>query len=225
MTTDTTNPSIDSPATSLASTGQLAPAPQPRAQQALPWKPARILIADDEHLAALSVKQCLAELGYSSIGPARDGEHAIELAFSERPDLALLDVRMSDDFDGIDAARLLFEELRIPSVIVSAYSDARQVAESTVPGVFGYVVKPITCEQLRPAIEVAWARMRQHVAQDDELRSLRKSLEARDVVDRAKWLLVERLEIDEGAALRHLRKQARLTRRSIADVAREVLAT
>jgi AmiR/NasT family two-component response regulator len=191
--------------------------------KALPWKPGRILVADDEHLAALSVTHCLRELGYTSIGPARDGEHAIELAFSSRPDLALLDVRMADDFDGIDAARVLFDELRIPTVIVSAYSDAKQVEEATIPGVFGYVVKPVTCEQLRPAIEIAWARMRHALEQEIEVRWLRSSIEARKTIERAKWQLVEQLEIDEGAALRHLRKLAKTTQRPVSEVAREIV--
>ncbi len=191
-------------------------------QKALPWKPGRILVADDEHLSALSVTQCLRDLGYTTIGPARDGQHAIELAFSSQPDLALLDVRMADDYDGIDAARVLFDELRIPTVIVSAYSDARQVEESTIQGVFGYVVKPVTAEQLRPAIEVAWARMRHSLTQEIEVRWLRSSIEARKSIERAKWILVERLEIDEGAALRHLRKLAKDSQRSLAEVAREI---
>lgn len=202
---------------------QAETAPKVCIQKALPWKPGRILVADDEHLAALSVTQCLRELGYTTVGPARDGEHAIELAFSAHPDLALLDVRMADDFDGIDAARVLFDELRIPTVIVSAYSDARQVDEATIQGVFGYVVKPVTCEQLRPAIEIAWARLRHSLEQEIEVRWLRSSIEARKTIERAKWQLVEQLEVDEGAALRHLRKLAKDTQRSIADVAREIV--
>jgi response regulator NasT len=199
------------------------PATKTEFQKALPWKPGRILVADDEHLAALSVTQCLRDLGYTTIGPARDGQHAIELAFSDHPDLALLDVRMADAFDGIDAARVLFDELRIPTVIVSAYSDARQVEEATIQGVYGYVVKPVTAEQLRPAIEIAWARMRNALTQEIEVRWLRSSIEARKSIERAKWILVERLELDEGAALRHLRKLAKDSQRSLGEVAREIV--
>lgn len=199
------------------------PEPRPDPERARGPRAGRILIADDEHLAALSVNQCLRELGFTTIGPAHDGEHAVELGFANHPDLALLDVRMADDFDGVDAARLLFEELRIPTVIVSAYSDARQVAESTIPGVFGYVVKPVTCEQLRAAIEIAWARVRQSDEQEREIRRLRNSLEERKTVELAKWALVERLEIDEGAALRHLRKLAKAQGQSLVDVARTIL--
>ena len=223
MTTETISHPETTESSAALRRAEIDAEPKVSIQKALPWKPGRILVADDEHLAALSVTQCLRELGYTSIGPARDGEHAIELAFSSRPDLALLDVRMADDFDGIDAARVLFDELRIPTVIVSAYSDAKQVDEATIPGVFGYVVKPVTCEQLRPAIEIAWARMRHSLEQEIEVRWLRSSIEARKTIERAKWQLVEQLEIDEGAALRHLRKLAKDTQRPMSDVAREIV--
>ena len=200
---------------------ELSPSPERRRERAV--NPGRILVADDEHLAALSVTESLRELGYTTVGPAHDGEHAIELGFSARPDLALLDVRMADELDGVDAARFLFAELAIPSVIVSAYSDARQVAEATVPGVFGYVVKPVTREQLRAAIGVAWARSNEQRTQSKELAKVQSDLADRMMIERAKRALVEELEIDEGAAMRQLRKLARDTRLSLAEIARSVL--
>ncbi len=199
------------------------PSPQTDLAHDRPWKAGRILVADDEHLAALSLKQSLNDLGYTMIGPAHNGEHAVELGYAEHPDLALLDVRMADDFDGVDAARFLFEELRIPTVIVSAYSDPRQVEESTIPGVFGYVLKPVAREQLRAAIEVAWARMCQCHAQEKEIQRLKSTIEDRKTVERAKRALAEKHEIDEGEAMRRLRKMAREARRSLAEIARTLL--
>jgi response regulator NasT len=210
----------------ILSTIQVDPPPQSEPQPdpaRRPWKAGRILVADDEHLAALSLEQSLHDLGYTTVGPAHDGEHAIELGYSTHPDLALLDVRMADDFDGVDAARFLFEELRIPTVIVSAYSDPRQVEESTIPGVFGYVLKPVAREQLRAAIEVAWARTRQCCAQEHEIQRLKGAIDDRNAVERAKRSLVERHEIDEGEAMRRLRKMAREARRSLAEIARTLL--
>jgi AmiR/NasT family two-component response regulator len=199
------------------------PGPQLEPQRARPSKAGRILVADDEHLAALSLEQSLRDLGYTSIGPAHNGEHAVELGYSEHPDLALLDVRMADDFDGVDAASFLYEELRIPTVIVSAYSDPRQLEEATIPGVFGYVLKPVAREQLRAAIEVAWARMRQCCEQESEIRRLQSTIEDRKTVERAKRVLIEKHEIDEGEAMRRLRKMAREARRSLAEIARTLL--
>jgi response regulator NasT len=223
MTTTSTassSPNVSIEPANLSSAGA---SPCTEAELSAASKAGRILLADDEHLAALAVKQCLRELGYTTIGPAQDGEHAIELAYGAHPDLALLDVRMADEFDGIDAAGFLFEELRIPTVIISAYSDARQVAESTVPGVFGYVVKPVTCEQLRAAIEVAWARTRECRAQESEILRLRNALEDRKTIERAIRMLVEQLEIDDGEALRYMRNLAKDTRVSLVEVARLVV--
>lgn len=222
--TTRSSPSIAESIQSQAPVAELERATQVELSKARRRSPARILIADDEHLAALSLKQCLRELGYETIGPAYDGAHAVDLAWNYRPDLAVLDVRMADDFDGIDAARLLFEELHIPTVIVSAYSDARQVSEATVPGVFGYVVKPVTTDQLRPAIEVAWARVRDLLVKDDEVHRLRACVADQQIVERARRELALKQEIDEGAAMRQLRKLAREGRCSLADAARRALA-
>jgi response regulator NasT len=189
----------------------------------IPERPRRILVADDESLAAASIMQCLKQLGYTAVGPARDGEHAVELAFSTRPDLAILDVRMMTDSDGIDTANAMLNELLIPVVIVSAYSDPKQVAGATSAGVFGYLVKPVTKEQLRPAIEIAWARFNEYLQKDLEAENFRRRLEDREAIDKAKWELVAKLEIDEGAALRELRKRARDSKRRVVDVAREIL--
>src|SRR5262245_31238766 len=110
------------------------PVPGPQLVRAMPEHPRKILVADDESLAAASVVLCLRQLGYVPVGPARDGEHAIELAFSTLPDLALLDARMSTETDGIDAARAMFNELLLPVVIVSEYAGREQVGSAAEAG-------------------------------------------------------------------------------------------
>jgi response regulator NasT len=147
--------------------------------------PHKILVADDESLSAASVMLCLRQLGFATVGPAHDGVHAIELAFSTLPDMALLDARMSTDADGIDAARAMFHELLIPVVIVSAYADRQQVAGAAEAGVFGYLVKPVTKDQLRPVIEVAWARFNQYMARDIEVEIMRRQLTERQDITHA----------------------------------------
>ncbi len=186
--------------------------------------PRKVLVADDESLAAMALMQCLKQLGYAAVGPARDGVHAIELAFASQPDLALLDVRMMTESDGIDAARAMFSELLIPVVIVSAYSDAEQVASAADAGIFGYLVKPVTKDQLRPAIEVAWARFRQYMAKDVEADGLRKKFRDRQSIEHAKWVVVERESVDESEAMRRIRRRARATGQSLSDVAHEILS-
>ncbi len=185
--------------------------------------PRRILVADDESLAGAAVMQALRQLGYEAVGPARDGEHAVLLAFSTMPDMAVLDVRMMTDSDGIDAARALFHEMLLPVVIVSAFSDQQQVAAATEAGVFGYLVKPVTREQLRPAIEVAWARFNQYLEKEIEAEVLRRKLEDRMLIEQAKWFLVERDSLIESEAMRLLRHLAKEARCEVAAMARSLL--
>ncbi|MBS0195849.1 MAG: response regulator [Planctomycetes bacterium] len=202
----------------------LAPAPSTRPL----WRsksehPGKILVADDESLSAASLILSLRALGYTVIGPAHDGEHAIELAFSTLPDMALLDARMSTDTDGLDAAKAMFNDLMLPVVIVSAFSDREQVNVAAQAGVFGYLVKPVSKEQLRPAIEVAWARFNQYMSKEIEAEVLYRHLEDRRDIDRARWVLVERGIADESEAMRELRRRSRVSGRSLGEVAREVL--
>lgn len=185
--------------------------------------PGKILVADDESLSAASVILSLRQLGYTVVGPAHDGEHAIELALATLPDMALLDARMSTDNDGIEAAKVIFHELMLPVVIISAYSDRPQIAAAADAGVFGYLVKPVVKEQLRPAIEVAWARFNQYMSKEVEAEVLRRHLEDKQDIERAKWALVERENLEENEAMRELRRRAKLSGRKLGDVAREVL--
>lgn len=186
--------------------------------------PRKILVADDESLSAAALILWLRQLGYNVIGPARDGEHAVELACTTFPDLALLDARMGSDADGVEAAHTLFNALLVPVVMVSAYADRPQVAAAADAGVFGYLVKPVTKDQLRPAIEVAWARYNQFLSKEIEAEVLRRHLEDRQHIDYAKWLLVERESLDETEAMRELHRRAKAGGKSLGDTARDLMA-
>jgi len=199
------------------------PAVEPKRHPMPPDHPRRILVADDESLVAASIMLCVRQLGYIAIGPARDGEHAIEMAFTKLPDMAILDVRMMSDSDGIDAARAMFMELLLPVVIVSAYSDRQQVASASEAGVFGYLVKPVTRAQLGPAIEICWARYNQYMAKEFEAEVLRRHLEDKQDIEHAKWVLVERDGVEETEAMRSMRRLARESGRALPDVARSIL--
>lgn len=190
--------------------------------RALPARPGRILVADDEHLIATDLAMTLAELGYFVIGPAIDGEAAVELARGGRPDLALLDIQMPR-CDGLMAARMIFEELNVPVVILSAYSDEEYVESAKSAGVFGYLVKPASSNQLRAAIDVAWGRFIRSREDEDEIAGLEQKLEDRRVIERAKWILVARKQVTEEEAMRMLQRQARQSRRKIVEVAQQLL--
>lgn len=193
--------------------------PEPRR---LPEHPSTILIADDEHLVASGLAANLRELGYEVIGPAADGEQAIDMCQEARPDLALLDIRMPNK-DGLEAAQILFGRLGIPVIIFSAYSDPDYVTASSHAGVFGYLLKPVTQDQLRVGISVAWRRYVDCVKHRAEIRSLKDRLEHRKLIEQAKWVIVKRKGIEEPQAMRLLQQQARNNRRTLVDVARSVL--
>lgn len=184
--------------------------------------PKRILIADDEHLIAASLASNVRALGCTVIGPAANGQLAIELARAERPDLALLDIRMPV-VDGLAAARVIWTELGAPVVIVSAYSDPENVDDSAEIGVFGYLLKPVDADSLRVAIAVAWSRAAALRDRDTRVRQLEQNLANRRTVEQAKWKLVERHGITEPEAHRRLQTTARNSRSALVDIAQRVL--
>jgi response regulator NasT len=148
---------------------------------------------------ATDLTQTLSELGFITVGPVADGEAALKLARLAMPDMALLDIRMPK-LDGLSAARAMFEELGVPAVIVSAYSDGEYVEAAAVAGVFGYIIKPAMGDQLRVTLAVAWSRFRQHAAQREEAQALRRKLDDRKTIEQAKWILVSRKNITEPSA-------------------------
>lgn len=192
----------------------------------IPTGPCRVLVADDEHLVAMGLVSMLQEMGHQVVAVAADGEAAVDLARRHRPELALLDIRMPKQ-TGIDVALILQEELHIPSVIISAYSDEEHLSQiqsqGAACGVYGYLIKPVSVDELRVSIRVA----RQRVAVDGHLAErigqLETNLANRRTVEQAKWKLVESLKIGEPQAHEKLQRMARDARKPIIDVAKSVL--
>ncbi|MCC6323159.1 MAG: response regulator [Phycisphaerales bacterium] len=188
----------------------------------MPAHPSRILVAEDEHLVATDLVMHLRDAGYKVVGPAPDGEAALEFARSADPDLALLDVRMPKR-DGLSIAGEIYEELGIPAIILSAFSDDEYVRMAQQAGVFGYLVKPATGGQLRACIEVAWGAYVRACQSSKVNADLRRKLEERRIVERAKWILVQRKGLSEADAMHALQRHARSTRRKIVEVAQQLL--
>ena len=182
----------------------------------------RVLVADDEHLVAAGIIHSLTELGYTVVGPARDGHEAIELCRSDSPDLALLDIRMPN-CDGLEAAAIVFQQLHIPVVILTAYSDPEYVSMAAESGVFGFLLKPASHDQLRVCLDVAWGRFCEYVNQDERIDALSQRLEDRKSIEQAKWLIVKHKQVSEPEAMKLLQKQARDTRQPLVDVAQSIL--
>lgn len=192
-------------------------------QEAQVDTPKRVLVADDEHLMATGLATSLRGLGFEVIGPETDGESAIEAAKVQAPDLALLDIRMPG-LDGLSTANTLWNELMIPSIIISAFSDGSYVNRAQETGVFGYLLKPVSSESLRAAICIGWARAREHGVQHKRIDQLEHSLTHRRTVEQAKWALVQKLGLTEPDAHARMQRIARTRRQRLIDVAEEVLA-
>ncbi len=194
----------------------------PTERLGLPAKPARILVAEDEHLVAADLTLKLSDLGFTVVGPVADGQAAMDLCQNADPDLAILDIRMPGT-DGLSAAERIFGSLGIPVMIVSAYSDPNDVQRAAQVGVFGYLVKPVTVDQLRVTIDVSWQKFIEHALQNNENQTLRKRLEDRKLIEQAKWILVQERNLSEPDALQLLRKHARDSRKPVADIARSLI--
>jgi len=166
----------------------------------------------------------LERAGFEVVAQARDGEEAVAMARRERPDLALLDVRMPG-MDGIDAARAMLEERPIPVVIITAYSQRDVIDRAVEAGVYGYLVKPFREADVVPAIETARARHAELEAVRAESDSLRDALSARKVIERAKGLLMERDGLTEAEAFGRMRNAAQHTGKTLLDIAQAITAT
>ena len=184
----------------------------------------RILIAEDETLIRLDLRQLLESAGFDVCAEARDGEEAVELARREEPDLAVLDVKMPR-LDGIEAARRILDERPIPIVMVTAYGEQELVARAVEAGVFGYLVKPFRESDLLPAIATARARHDELRALREEADSLAEALAARKAIERAKGLLMERDGLSEADAFARLRKASQISGKPLKVVAEALIAT
>ena len=190
----------------------------------MPTESLRILIAEDETIIRLDLRELLESAGFDVVAEARDGEEAVELARTQAPELALLDVKMPK-LDGIDAARRILEERPIPIVMVTAYGEQELVERAVEAGVFGYLVKPFRESDLLPAIETARARHDELAALREEAESLADALAARKAIERAKGILMQREGLSEEEAFARLRKASQISGRPLKVVAEALIAT
>jgi len=184
----------------------------------------RILIAEDETIIRLDLRALLERAGFDVCAEARDGLEAIELARTEQPDLAVLDVKMPR-LDGIDAARRILDERPIPIVMLTAYGQDELVSRAVEAGVFGYLVKPFREQDLLPAIRAARARHEELTALREEAESLADALAARKSIERAKGLLMEKEGLTEQEAFARLRRASQVSGRPLRVIADAVVAT
>jgi response regulator NasT len=184
----------------------------------------RILIAEDETIIRLDLRDLLVRSGFEVVAEAKDGEEAVELARSEAPDLAILDVKMPR-LDGIEAARRILDERPIPIVMLTAYGQEEVVSRAVEAGVFGYLVKPFRESDLLPAIHTARARHEELVSLREEADSLAEALAARKAIERAKGLLMAKEHLTEDEAFARLRRASQVSGRPLRVIAEAVVDT
>ena len=185
----------------------------------------RVLIAEDEALIRLDLAEMLREEGYDVVGQAGDGQEAVELAESLRPDLVIMDVKMPRR-DGIDAAAEIAEKRIAPIVVLTAFSQRELVERARDAGAMAYLVKPFSITDLIPAIELAVSRFGEIAALEQEVATLSDRLETRKLVERAKGLLQEKQAMSEPEAFKWIQRAAmdrRTTMRRVAEVVLETL--
>ncbi|MBS1720477.1 MAG: response regulator [Armatimonadetes bacterium] len=182
----------------------------------------RVLIADDDPIIRLDLKQILQNLGYIVCAEAGDGQTALTAARETQPDVCILDVKMPV-MDGIEAANLIGDESLAPVILLTAYSDRELVDKAANAGVFAYLVKPFKPSDLTPAIEVAHSRFEQNRQLMSEISGLSERLEARKAVDRAKGILMTAENITEAEAYRRIQQQSMNMRKSMREVAEAII--
>jgi two-component system, response regulator PdtaR len=184
----------------------------------------RLVIADDESLIRMNLKETLVGLGYLVVGEAGDGVSVVNLARELRPDLVIMDIKMPK-LDGIQAAKVLTEDKIAPVLLLTAYSDRELVDRAREAGVVNYIVKPFRDAELLPAIEIAMARYAEFQEMDKKIGDLSEVLETRKLVERAKGVLMDTQGLKEQEAFRKIQQLSMNTRKSMREIAQAILLT
>lgn len=184
----------------------------------------KIIIADDEALIRLDLKEMLLEAGHSVIAEAQNGEEAVALTRELRPDFVIMDVKMPQ-MDGLTASKLITNEQLAPVLLLTAYSQTDIVEQAKTSGVLAYLVKPVKEEQLFPAMEIALSRFAEIKALGAELDYLKESLETRKLLDRAKGILMTAHGFSEAEAYRKLQQYSMNQRITLKELAEAVIAS
>ena len=182
----------------------------------------RVVIAEDEAIIRLDLKEILEAEGYAVIGETGRGDEAIDLVRMLEPDLVILDIKMPG-MNGIDAAKVISDEGLAAVILLTAFSQQDLIQEASNAGVLAYLVKPFQRSDLVPAIELALGRFKEISDLKHETLMLRESLQTRKLVDRAKGLLIDNYGLKESDAYRYLQKKAMEDRTTMKAVAEDIL--
>jgi two-component system, response regulator PdtaR len=186
-------------------------------------RPLRIAVAEDERGMRDFFQKILPILGREVVVTAETGKQLVERCRATRPDLVITDIRMPD-MDGIEAIRILYQEQPMPVVLVTAHHDAETMKRAETEGIMAYLIKPIKTDDLEPAIALSMRRFVEFQALRQETTDLRRALEDRKLIERAKGTVMKRLAVDEAVAYRRLRKLASDKNLKLAELAQKIVA-
>ena len=196
------------------------PSAEPEASPAT--EPVRIVLAEDEAIIRLDLRETLEEEGYVVVGETSRGDQVLDLVRDKQPDVAILDVKMPGT-DGITAASQIRDERLCAVLLLTAFSQRDLIARAADAGALAYLVKPFERAELVPAVEVALVRFRELVALNHQVERAEAKLEARKAIDRAKGRLMDAHSMSEADAYSHIQQRAMSERRSMAEVAAEII--
>lgn len=185
-------------------------------------KPLRVLIVEDDTLVGMGLESQIQQLGHELIGRATSTDDATRMFTQHAPDVVLMDIRL-DNGDGIELARQFMAQRRVAMVIVSAYSEPGLIKRASEAGVFGYLIKPVTLEALSAQIEVAVRRFNEAQQLAAEREALAQTLETRKLAERAKGILMKRLNLSEADAHKRLQQESQKRRMSLAEISRRII--
>ena len=185
-------------------------------------KPLKIVIADDESVIRMDLKEILQEAGHEVVGETANGRRAVAIVRETSPDLVIMDIKMPD-MDGVEAARLIAADHLAPVLLLTAFDDAELIERAKDAGVLAYLVKPVEEKNLFPAMEIALSRWQEMQSLEEELFAMRDSLETRTLLDRAKGILMQAHNISEAEAYRRMQRYSMEKRLSLKEVASAVV--
>ncbi|MGE5620129.1 MAG: ANTAR domain-containing response regulator [Sphingomonadaceae bacterium] len=182
----------------------------------------RVVLADDESIRLMSLKTQLESLGLQVVGEAVNGKQAVDLVCRLKPDLAILDIKMPE-MDGLEAAKAIAAEYPIPVIVLTAYSE-RSLAERAIEaGVFAYLMKPVSEDDLLPTILLAKSRFQEFQDLRRGISDLKEALETRKLIERAKGILMERRNLTEAEAFRRMQIQSQNENKKLAEIAQAII--
>lgn len=182
----------------------------------------KIVIADNESIIRMDLKEMLQEAGHEVVGECFNGLQAVECTKKLKPDLVIMDIKMPE-MDGITAAKIISESKIVPVILLTAFSQQHIVEKAKKSGVLAYLVKPVTAHNLFPAMEIALSRFNEIKELEAELNTMKDSLAMRKLLDRAKGILMDTHNLSENEAYRRIQKYSMAKRKTIKEVAQLII--